>query len=406
MSQYVVLDPVITAFRAISPQRGQIAVLGWFMGLTLLKLLLAASTGGTADILHMRLAAEALLAGQDIFDPANMAGAPSFFPLGHYLLATGSLLLATITGLPFSFLVKVPAILADLLIAVVLQRIPRAGIRAAIWYLASPVTILLSAYHGQFHTVALAGAVLALWLAEQGKWASSGLVLGLGASVRQHFAVLLAPVLSRARSARRELLISFALTFVSLNAWLLWSAHPDRVLSPTWTYGSWGYSMFLLQGPRILHLLGLGNLGVLIGDLNRFLEHGTVVCWVWAAYFAVWAWRRGPALDLWKAATIFSLGLYTVTPGFGIQWLLWALPFWLVVNVRRAVVYGLLVSGFVMGSYWQWQLNAKYGIRAITAHMDLLSIADFTGLIAVGVLGVVTWAYCAGSTWQLMRRRS
>lgn len=387
-----------------APARGTGRMPAVLIAVTLVKLVVAACCGGTADLLHMRLAAEAFLAGQDIFEPANMAGAPSFFPLGHYLLAAGSLWVSRITGWPFAWLVKVPAIVADLAIAVLLLRLPRAGARAALVYLLAPITILLSVYHGQFHTVAVAGTALALWLAERGRFGASGVALGLAASVRQHFAVLLIALTRRARISWPALLIGFLLTVVPLNIWLLGSAHPARVFAPTWTYGSWGYAMVVQQGPRLLTLLGVPGLADVAAGINGVLElRGTVLCWVWAAGFAVWAWRRGPALDLWRAATVFPLGLCAVTPGFGVQWLLWALPFWLVVHRRRATIYGALVSAFVMGSYWQWHLNAKYGVRSITANLGLLSPGDLAGLVLVGVVGVAAWGYCAVSAYRLMR---
>ena len=385
-----------------SERRQFIAIL---LGMTAVKLWLAAVWGGTADILHMRMAAEAFLSGHDVLEPSNMGFAPSFFPLGHYLLAAGSLALSRATGVPFMFLVKVPAVLADLGIAWLLLAMPRAGARAALIYMANPITLLLSSYHGQFHTVAVAGTAASLWLAEQGSCRWSGVALGLAASVRQHFAVLIVPLLRKAAAGRRALLAGFVLTVIPMNIWLLGSAHPDRVFAPTWTYGSWGYTMLLVQGPRVLRLLGVERLASAVTALNGLLEaHGTAVCWIWAVVFAVWAWRQGPNLDLWHAAVLFPLGLCAVTPGFGVQWLVWALPFWLIVHRRRAEIYCVLVSLFLMGSYWQWQLPVKYGVRSITANLSLLSPFDLAGLIGVGAVGLLTWAYCAISAWQLMRR--
>jgi hypothetical protein len=118
--------------------------------------------------------------------------------------------------------------------------------------------------------------------------------------------------------------------------------------------------------------------------------------------YGVWVWRRRPS-DQWRAALLFLLGLYAISPGFGVQWLVWAVPFWLVVDLRGALRYSLLAGAFLAGSYWQWSLNDRYGIGSLTANLSLLRPADLAGVITVGLLGVATWAYTVRSAWRLAR---
>jgi hypothetical protein len=377
----------------------------WLLGITAAKVAVAAACTGTVEVEQMANQAQAFLAGRDVLDRNGTYGNPSFFPMGHYGLVTGCWLLAQATGLSFAWLIKLPAIAADVVTAWALTRVPRGGTAAALAYMANPITFLLAGYHGQPHSVAVCGAVLALAAAEAQRPRAAGAVLALAASVRQHFAVLLWPLLLT--TTRR---IGMAATFAALaaivNLPLLSFARPDRVLAPTWTYGSWGYTLLLLQGPRVLALAGWTTLAEAADRLNRaVLAIAPGIYLGWAAVFALWAWRRTrqDRLDRWHAALLFLLGVYTIAPGFGVQWLVWALPFWLVVDRRRALIYTALAGTFLAACYWQWTLNDAYGVRSITENLHVLSRADLAGILGVGALGVATWAYAARSAWQLWK---
>lgn len=389
--------PLVAAVHGESP------LIALLLTVTIIKLALAGVWGGTAEIPQMLEQARAYMAGRDLLDPRSMGGNPSFFPIGHYLLATACLLISQWTGITFSFLIKAPAILADLGVSLLLRAMPRGGNRPAILYMLNPVTFILSVYHGQLHTVALAGAVFALWLADRSWFGLGSLILGLAASVRQHYAVLVVPLAMVSGRRRNVTLVVFAFILFLLNAPLLGAAHPDRILAPTWTYGSWGYTMLLLQGPRVFTLVGFSHLGFVPDFLNRTLQaYGFLLYWIWAAVFGLWTWRRGGG-DLWHAALFFLVGLYVVSPGFGVQWLVWAVPFWLIVNPYEATGYSALAGAFLTGSYWQWGLNAKYGVTSLTANLNLLTWGDLAGVLLVGALGFLTWVYCAKAAWRLAR---
>lgn len=367
----------------------------------MVKLVLAAGLGGTSDIPQLLSQAQAFLAGRDLMDPASTGNNPSFFPTGHYLIAAAALLVSEATGTAFAFWIKTPAIAADLGAALLLTRIPAAGARAALAYMLSPVSLLLSVYHGQLHTVAAVAAFLGLWLAATGRSLPGALALALAASVRQHFAVLLLPALRSARQRALALLL-FAGILLVMSAPLLGSTHPGRVLGPTWTPGQWGYALVLVQGPRVLTRVGL-DVSLLFGPLSRALvRYGAALYWLWVVAFALWLWRR-PQVDPWRAALFFLLGLYAIAPGFGVQWLVWALPFWVVVNVREALAYSALGGALLAGTYWAWTFNAKYGVASVAANLHRLGTVDLALYLVVGALGVITWAFCVRSAWRLAR---
>jgi hypothetical protein len=164
--------------------------------------------------------------------------------------------------------------------------------------------------------------------------------------------------------------------------------------------------MLLYHGPRVLALLcGLSQVGPALELVNTVLETtGPLVYLVWAGVFVVWVYRSSQG-DPWSDTLLFVVGIYALSPGFGIQWLVWALPLWLVIDRRHAIVYSLLASTFIAGSYWQWGLNPKYGVRSITANLHLLSRGDLLGILLVGCVGLLTWIYCVLAFWRMVRQR-
>jgi hypothetical protein len=373
------------------------------LAVTVVKLTATALVGSTADVAQTLAGAQAVLASRDVLDPANTGGNPLYFLMGHAYIAAACLLVAEALAVPFDVVIKAPAILADLGVALLLATAVRGGTGVALVYLLSPVTLLLSVYHGQLHTVATAGAVFALWLGDRARHVAGGIVLGLATAVRQHFGALIIPLGLRAGRRSWALVVGFGVTLLVLNLPLLAAANPGRVLTPLPSTGIWGYAIALQHGPRALELLGFAGAGAVLVPLGRAVAtYGPWLYWLWLAVFGAWAWRRRDA-DPWRAALVFLLGFYVVGPGFGVQWLVWALPFWLMVDRRGALGYTALASAYLVASYWQWGLNAKYRVWSVTANLHLLEPLDLAGLFLVGVLGLATWAYCAGAGWRLAR---
>jgi hypothetical protein len=367
---------------------------------TLGKLALAWVAGDTADVRQYLQQARAFLSGADVFDPRSTASNPSFFLIGHYALAALTAVVADATGLPFRFWIKVPAILGDLGAALLLCRMPRAGDLAAIAYIANPITLLLSVHHGQFHSVATAVAAWAVERGVAGHATGCGVLLGLAASVRQHFGAFVVPILVSRSERNRGLVTAFLAVMIGVNLPLLvTSAHLWRAAAPVSTPGIWGYSIPLIHAPGVLALMGW-HLQRPVGLSESLARHGGLVLLVWTVMFLAWVVRRRET-DAWRAALLFLLGIYAVAPAFGVQWLVWALPFWLVVDARGAMGYSVLGGLYLAGTYWVWTFPARYGVRSITADLGVLSPGDLALYFAVGGLGVVTWLHCARTAWRL-----
>lgn len=371
------------------------------VAVTIVKLALAGIVGGTSDVQQRFDDARAFLAGADVLDP-HSTGGPGFFLFGHYALVVAAFSSAKATGLPFIFWIKVPAILSDLAVSLLFRAKPLETSRLALAYMFNPITLILSVYHGQLHSVAVAGAVWAVQLALTGSPVRAGAVLALATSVRQNFAVLIAPLLMWTRERRMLTCLVFGSILIAFNLPILLNPHAMRTLAPMSNYGIWGYSIPLLQGPRVLALLGKHTHA--LDSPNQWLQaYSSVLYGLWFVMFVLWLWRR-PTHDLWLETCVFFVGFYAVSPKFGVQWLVWAVPFWLVVDYAGATIFSVLGSAYMLGGYWVWTFNARYGVVSITANLHVLTPFDLTLYLTVGILGFVTWLYCVWSVWRLLQK--
>ena len=372
----------------------------FLLSATVAKLALAAVLGGTSDIQQRFDEARVFLAGGDVLDPRNTGG-PAFFLFGHYAITVLAFLIAKATGFPFKFWIKAPAILSDLGVSFLLRSRFPGNPRTAVAYMLNPITLILSVYHGQQHSVAVLAAVWAVCLSLGAAPVWAGVALAVAASVRQHFAMLIAPLLMHIRQRRVVTCAVFAGILVVLNLPILMNPHALRTLAPMSNYGIWGYSIPLRQGPRVLALAGLRT--NLFDRVNDALDaYSSVLYILWGVVFLLWLWRR-PHRDVWLQALVFFVGFYAVSPKFGVQWLIWAVPFWLVADYAGATIYTVLGTSYLLGSYWVWTFNARYGVQSITANLHVLTAPDLTMYLAVGMLGFLTWLYCVRSAWRLAR---
>ena len=308
---------------------------------------------------------------------------------------------ADFLGLPFHGVVQVPAILADALIAwlVAGALLPRFGERVAIagaaLVSASPIFVLISGYHGQIDAVAILPALagVLLWLRgvpNRALWA--GLLIGLGAAVKQPPLFLVLALLPTAVDRRERLTVAAAAVAVPFASIL-----PFLVAEPSVTFegvtanrgvpGFGGLSAFFQ--PELTRYWATLDGGVGPNGAVEFLTDAQN----WIVGVAVLAtglmlWRR--RVEPLPAAVLIWLVVYAANPNFAFQYLIWGLPFFIVAGHLRAAalltaaatppaVILLLHPDFLIGSGWfYWCL-----VQAL-----------WLGLVAAAAL---TWARTARS---------
>lgn len=302
--------------------------------------------GARYDIESFRLVAEALLSGTDVYTSAAFGRHP-YLPMQMYVI--GAAWWAALTSkTPFPIWIKVIPVLADVgltaLIFIVYRRQGSVGATAvafALLYALNPISLLTSAYHGQFDSVTLLllGLSWATW--HFGRQINkSALLLGLSILNKTWPIVFLPIILIRLENNRNRLkymLITLAVVIIFITAYLLIfnaSLVPmlQWALLHTGVANYWGLSAMLDVAGNWLN--GLSTIADFYFQQRRIwlLLMGVLLLW--------WT-RKQSALD---ALLTIILGEFAITVGLGIQWLLWVVPFALLAGERRWLMWYSLTA--------------------------------------------------------------
>jgi hypothetical protein len=373
------------------------------LGLALIVRLLPAAllpVGAGYDIESFELVAEALLDGQDIYSAASVMGRHPYLPFQMYLVGA-SMMASRATQIPFVVLVKLPPILADVAITALVYRVCRRRGSlvgdASAWALAyalNPISILVSAYHGQFDSIPVLFLLTAWYLWQFGqRYTRSALALGMGIVSKTWPVVLLPIVFIRARSRRSKLgyvAIAFGIPMLFTAIYLM-AFHGKvlpllgRALTHTGVPGYWG-------------ITGLLALGGNSSELAESIAASYTASHRWILFCAglgtLWATRRQSGLD---ALVTTILGVLAVSAGMGLQWLLWVVPF-------------ALLSGDTRGLKWYSLTGSVYLLLQLYGlHFSPWVYERFQGELARSLIiasAIPSWITVVGWTARRLTRRT
>jgi hypothetical protein len=341
-------------FAGVLSSRALLLLGGMVLAGLVVRVAIAFTTHGAGyDLESWRITARALRsAGSGVYDA--IGGQTRWpYPGGFLPLLAACDWLSRHLGLDFDGVVRLPAILADLgiayLVAVALRwkgRSERLALAGAALVALGPSFAIISGYAAQIDAVgalpALAGVLL--WIRggdRRGLYA--GLLIGLGAAVKQPLAFAVLALLPSARSWRERALLVGATLAVPLLSVL----------------------PFLLKEPgAVVHAMGQNNGVPGFGGISAFVQPRLTQYWsllparrppVSSATLALidaqrWmvalgalgamalAWRR--RLAPLAAASLIWLAIFVVNPNFGYDYLIWGLPFFLAAGYVR------LTAGF------------------------------------------------------------
>ncbi len=348
--------------------------LAWLIGLAgcALRLAWAATSYGTNDVVYFTAFTDA--AGR--YGPIHVYGAE--FPIGievynhgpltSWMLYGFSQLVAH--GASFSFLIRVPASIADLVTTVLVYELVRGrrGERTAVWsalvFAASPVALIVAGFHGNTDPVIVCLVLVAVWaLVQREASGFAGLAIGLALSVKLvpivALPVLLVLAWRRGRAAVWRFVAAGAAVFVVL----------------------WVPVLILERGPFVDNVLGYAGSGHPFWGLPQ-LAHSLGVSWsrvvqvcqdirlvpvaVAGLVPAVLALRARSSAELLAAACCPLPLLLLLSTATGMQYLVWPLaPLIIAVPLRVSTTYAAGASAYALAVYsgwtegwpWQWDVG-------------------------------------------------
>ena len=310
------------------------------------RLVLAFTTDGQAyDMESIRLQRIAL--GEDTLHAYETLNGPEIgyrfpYPPGFLAFVPLAGAASDLTGLAFSSLVRVPSILADAAIALIVHdhlrrrgAADRTRIAAVALVALGPSFIVISGYHGQIDSLAILPGVAALWVWMHGpqerRALYAGALIGLAVAVKTAPGFLLLALLPAVRSRREAVTLvgaAVAVPLAALAPFLLTT--PDDVRHALGYRGFPGTSgLSLILQPELAEQIARSVDRTAAVDFIH--EHGQVIVALALAAVAVYARRRDPL----ERAVLIWIAFYCVTPTFFVQYLVWGLPFFLMAGRLR-----------------------------------------------------------------------
>jgi Glycosyltransferase family 87 len=238
-------------------------------------------------------------------------------------------------GLKFPFLLRFPGIIADFVVVLLMLRLRKqwALPTGSLLLLAlSPVSIMVSGFHGNTDSVLVLFVVLAAYLCARNQPTWCGVVLALSCGIKI-VPVLLLPVFfwfwySRQRTLR--FLFPFTVTVIAISIQPLLSfplPFARNVFAYGGYWGLWGITYWL-------RLTGWSQFVVIdyydapLGE--NIVSNALKLIIIAAALVIAWRRRNTDSCGLFGSIAYVWLVFFAFAPGVGPQYLVWLMPFLLV----------------------------------------------------------------------------
>ncbi|MEO8436559.1 MAG: hypothetical protein ABI596_16805 [Pyrinomonadaceae bacterium] len=341
---------------------------------TLIKLYLALFTAGSADV-----------AGYvDYVAKIHEFGVKAYYYKGPYNntfnnppfmihVLRGLDWLATITNLPFPFWLRLTSTLADVgTIAVMIKIVPKftSPARATLLLVllaACPIAIIISGYHGSTASemvflvvlsIYLLGSLNRVWLA--------GAVFGLALNVKISPLMLALAIflyLPDLKSRMKFFAATAAVFFVGSLPYLL--QEPGIILKDVFgynsIYGNWGWTSLMVrlypEAPQFarvpFEVIGIHSLFATIGK------------WIMLAMIVVASVlmnRQKPKPPMFLQCSFIMTIFLALTPGFGSQYVMWLMPWVVILGLWPTIVYYAAGSLYTLMIYtcWAWSASSLF----------------------------------------------
>jgi hypothetical protein len=255
--------------------------------------------------------------------------------------------LAKSSGLPLRFWVRFTCAVADLasiflLLAIVLSR--RIPVHAASLMLiaASPVSLMISGFHGNVDPIMLAFLLLSLYLLEVDSVWLAGAALGTAVNIKI-VPLLFAPAMFLSLPRRKGVtFVLGAAVMLAIGSVPFLFEDPLLIATNVFGYspqsGMWGLSSLILalwskSAFRVFALVSRPVLLLSLGVLSLWMN----------------SWTRKPAL--FAQCGFLAFFVLAASPGFGVQYLVWLVPWTCLLRFREALAFHAAAGIFLFVYY-------------------------------------------------------
>jgi hypothetical protein len=269
----------------------------------------------------------------------------------HALRAGESL--ANATQLPLRFWIRFGCALADvaslMLLGGILRHSGAEKVFERLCFVAiCPAAILISGFHGNTDPIMMTFVLASIYFLEsRGAPGAAGVSLGMALNFKLAALMFTPALLLYTPGIRRKFALggAAAVTFLAGSIPYL-VQEPRLILARIMEYksqfGPWGI------GRLCASLVHDGGLGVVC---DAYSTQGRVVVMLLITTAAIWATLRKNPQSLLVQCGLAAFLFLALTPGFGVQYLAWLIPFTALLGRCPAVMYHIVSGAFLLAYY-------------------------------------------------------
>lgn len=314
--------------------------------------------GSNYDIDSFYLVAENVRDFTDVYTAEDTVSRHPYLPLQLYWIGFASWL-ADKTGFAFTSLVRLAPIVADIFIVLLLYKLIEKKqithpVRGSLLFALNPISVYVSAYHGQFDSIPLLFLLMSLFYAGTSTY-KSGFWLGLGIWNKSWPVFGFPIILNTFKGFKKKILFGLAMVVLPLVGviiyLLVFNADFFTTISKALGYnhgiGVWGYTYFVkMLGSAVLPDVNIWN----VLNFSRVVTIAILgLVWFLVA-------RKQPPI---AGVLTILLAFFVFTHAFAIQYLVWLIPF------------GILMGDF----HWiKWFTMAAFAYMFLVYHTLILDM--------------------------------
>jgi len=264
-------------------------------------------------------------------------------------------LLSRMTGLPLGFWLRFTCAVADvgsLALLVLILSSPEQKRRtriALLFFAGSPISILVSGFHGNTDPILIFLTLLSIHLLESRRPAwHAGVALGMAAAIKI-VPVLLGPIaVLSLLGLHRKFQFVVGATFAFFTSSLPFLVtDPELVVTRVFGYGSsqfgsWGLSLLAVASQESTRLVWM---------YSAYSKYGKVISLCLVLGASLWLSSRSREAALFYRAGFLMFLFVSSIPGFGVQYLSWLVPWVVALGAWPTATYYMAGAVF-MGFYY------------------------------------------------------
>ena len=248
------------------------------------------------------------LAGKSIYPDPAISRHP-YLPFFLYFEA-GALAVSQFLKIPQIILIKIVLSFFHLLSVYALYVLSRKNIKMTLLYALNPISLFIIAFHGQFDIIPLTCILFAIIALQNKRFIKTVLLLAAAVTIKTWPILFVLPFLKRIPRKFWPLFVILPLFFLFLYPLLFHT------------------SLFSIARVLLVYQ-GVGGVWGL-GKVFSLISASKIVLLIYKVIFVmgilIYSFRQKKTLIIEELLKLFLL-FFIFTPGFGIQWFLWFVPF-------------------------------------------------------------------------------